>query len=140
MKKEKQNIKIQQGLIPELVSGIFNACRYVREQETTCVEDPRLQSSGMTTNLNNDPLTWHYVPSSPSRGEGKHRWFTSPLAFFSAQCHFLCPPCGGSTPQAGRGVIHTHHFLHNLGKYVGQALPDNGSNKGPLSPFKIFLN
>ncbi len=31
------------------VSGIFNACSYVREQQTTCVEDPRLQASGMTT-------------------------------------------------------------------------------------------
>ncbi len=39
------------------LSGIFNACRLRKSLETACVEDPRLQASGMTTLFNN--------PSSP---------------------------------------------------------------------------
>ncbi len=31
------------------LSGIFNACRLRKSLETVCVEDPRLQASGMTT-------------------------------------------------------------------------------------------
>ena len=48
-------------------SGIYNACCLRKHTETACVEDPRLQRSGMTPNL--------YAPS-PSRAKMTARGFT----------------------------------------------------------------
>ncbi len=69
MRKEKQNIILNKECHSRYCrpqdSGIYDACSDAREQQTTCVEDPRLQASGMTTDLNNSPssvLTGHLPP------------------------------------------------------------------------------
>lgn len=52
MKKENGIVK-QECHSRELLSGIYNACRCNKKEKTllnTCVEDPQLQTSGMTPN------------------------------------------------------------------------------------------
>ncbi len=57
------------------LSGIYNACRYTRKPQTMCVEDPRLQASGMTTLLNNTPSS---VPTGRLSPHGEVTHFNAP--------------------------------------------------------------
>ena len=51
--KHQEQVVIHQGCHSRgMLSGIYDACSCVSEQQTACVGDPRLQASGMTTNLN----------------------------------------------------------------------------------------
>ncbi len=56
-------------------SGIYNACRYTRKPQTICMEDPRLQASGMTTLLNNTPSS---VPTGRFSPQGEVTHFNAP--------------------------------------------------------------
>ncbi len=52
MRKENQNVMLKTECHSrKLLSGIGDACRHAEKQRTTCVEDPRLQVSGMTPYL-----------------------------------------------------------------------------------------
>ena len=55
MKKENVNVVVKQSCHSRgMLSGIYNACRCYNKENTLlneCVEDPRLQISGMTPNL-----------------------------------------------------------------------------------------
>ncbi len=66
MKKVKKNIILKtESHSRKLLSEIYNVCCLRKSIEKICVENPRLQSSGMTTNLNNSPssvLTGHLPP------------------------------------------------------------------------------
>ena len=61
MQKGKRNIVLNKGCHSrKLLSGICDDCSYVSEQQTTCVEDPRLQASGMAT-FSTSPLAGEVV-------------------------------------------------------------------------------
>ena len=52
MKKSccSENIKETDSHSRRFLSGIYDACSYASNDQTACVEDPRLQASGMTAN------------------------------------------------------------------------------------------
>ncbi len=58
MKKENKNAVLNKEChSQELLSGNSDACHHARKPQTMCVEDPRLQASGMTADFNS-PSTW----------------------------------------------------------------------------------
>ncbi len=81
MKNRKKKVVLnKESHSRKLLSGIYDACSYARDQQTACVEDPRLQASGMTTYLN----VGQVIPDNKGN---------------------FCPPCGESTAKRGKGVL-----------------------------------
>ncbi len=72
---QKENKTIKSCHSRELLSVIYNACRYTRKPQTMCVEDPRLQASGMMTLLNN---TSSSVPTGQLSPHGEATHFNAP--------------------------------------------------------------